>query len=363
MSRQLLTDQNSRLETVTEHLDRGLELDETRNELLRDLLEETESGNFSQAKGGGLGGLGGVFAGLLGGVGLGGLIATRVADVLGDLDPAEAIGAVDLLPGDVLASGASVTASALIGNPADVTASDVIDAPVPLTATDLVAGGASVAAATLIDDPAVVDAIDVVDDPAGIEAYHLIRDKAGIDAPDVIDEPIDLAVADLVDVPEGGIDIKEVIAGALTAGAGAEAARQASQGSGPFGSAARVGSAVTAPFMIPSMLVAQSERRRDRGEGGLLERFLPDLPNFGGGQDRTRRASMGVTPTASSSDSISATNAARDRYDRRGGGTNVEVNVTADGPDQRELDRAMEQAKREAKREIAKQLGGGPGIR
>ncbi|MFC7175317.1 hypothetical protein ACFQL0_21655 [Haloplanus litoreus] len=75
MSRQLLTDQTNRLGTITDHLDRGLDLDETRNDLLRDLLEETESGNFSQAKGGGglggLGAIGGIFAGILGGVGLG----------------------------------------------------------------------------------------------------------------------------------------------------------------------------------------------------------------------------------------------------------------------------------------------------
>ncbi|MFC7173068.1 hypothetical protein ACFQL0_06285 [Haloplanus litoreus] len=130
MSRQLLTDQTNRLGTITDHLDRGLDLDETRNDLLRDLLEETESGNFSQAKGGGglggLGAIGGIFAGILGGVGLGSVIASRVGDALGTIDPTEAIGGVDLIPADVVATPASVAAVDLIGSPAGIAASDVI---------------------------------------------------------------------------------------------------------------------------------------------------------------------------------------------------------------------------------------------
>ncbi|MFC7173069.1 hypothetical protein ACFQL0_06290 [Haloplanus litoreus] len=190
---------------------------------------------------------------------------------------------------------------------------------------------------------------------ATIVAGDVVGETARVVASDVIDDPVSLSVADLVDVPEGGIDIKKIIAGALAAGAGAEAARQVGRGPG-IGTAARVGSAVTAPFAIPTMVAAQSERRRDRGNGGLLERFLPDLPSLGGGQDRTRRASVGVTPTATSSDSISAANPARERYDRRGNSTDVTANYTIEGRSDAELKRLIDRRAKQHVEELRRDL-------
>lgn len=81
MSRQLLTDQTARLGTIVDHLARGIELSEIRNDLLREMIGETESGNFTFARGAGLGflargaGLGGLLgnAGLLGASVVGGI--------------------------------------------------------------------------------------------------------------------------------------------------------------------------------------------------------------------------------------------------------------------------------------------------
>jgi len=361
MSRQLLTDQNTRLGTVTEHLDRGLELDEARNDLLRDLIEETESGNFSRAKsGGGLGGLGGLLgatAGLLGGVGLAGVIASRVGDALGNINPTEAIGSVDLIPDDVVASPASVAAADLIGTPATLTAADVIAGGVTLVAADVIGTPAALAAMDVIDTPADIVSADVIGTAATLIATDVVGQAATVVAADVISDPVSLSPSDIVDIPEGGINVKKLLAGALTAGAGAEAARRASQGSGPFGTTG-VGSAVTAPFAIPSMLIGQSERRRDRGEEGLLERFLPDLPNLGGGQGQRRRAAVGVTPTASSSDSISAANPARERYDRRGNGTDATVTYTIEGRSDAELKRLIDRRAKQHVEELRRDLTG-----
>jgi hypothetical protein len=115
---------------------------------------------------------------------------------------------------------------------------------------------------------------------------------------------------------------------------------------------------VTAPFALPSLLIAQSERRRDRGKGGLLERFLPDLPNFGDDQDRTQRAAIGVTPTASSSDNISAVNPARERYDRRGNATDVTVNVTVERRSDRELERIVQRRADQLREDLRRDLTG-----
>jgi len=360
MSRQLLTDQNTHLGTITDHLDRELELDETRNDLLRELIEETESGNFSQAKGGSglgvLGAIGGVFAGILGGVGLGSVIASRVGDALGDINPTEAISEVELIPADVIASPASVAASDLVDEPASITVPDVIDSTLTLTAGDVIDAGASLVAANLIANPAGIVAADVIGDVARLVADDAIGDPATIGAPDVIADPVSFSPGDIVDVPEGGIDIVDIIAGGAAAGAGAEAARQASRSGGTAGTAARVGSAVTAPFAAPALIATQSERRRGRGEDGLLERFLPDLPNLGGGQDRTRQAAVGTTPTASSSDRISAANAARERYDRRGNGTDVEVNVTVERRSDRELERIVQRRADQLREDLRRDL-------
>lgn len=113
----------------TERLGDNLDLNERRNDLLEQLVEQTDDGDLRGRRGSGGGGL----AGLLGlgaaGLGIGGAaISKRLKS---------AVGSVNLQPADVVGGAAELAAGDLVGTVVELGADDVIGSAVELAAGDV----------------------------------------------------------------------------------------------------------------------------------------------------------------------------------------------------------------------------------
>lgn len=351
MSRQLQSAQN-------DHLAYNVELDETRNDLLRELIDETESGNFTRARMGGLGGLGMLGGGLglaAAGAAMAPAIAGSVGEAIGSIDIG---GSIDEIVGEVSASelvtgtvGASsvlvgsVAASTLITGsvaaPALITgtvgASALISGAVP--ASDLVVG--TVGASALITGTVGASALIV----GTVTAASLIEGTIGIN--------------DLIDIPEGGIDLKSLILGGGAAAGGAAAGARFVQGAGATGggaASAGVGFPVLTPEMIPRGSFADRSLRSVDGS-----RPEPSILTARGRQQRLGgfgewlNAQLGTQVN----ESRGGRETARERSDRRRAAgvtvnNSVDVARRSDRDIERIVDRKLEKFKRELEREIAR---------
>jgi len=348
---------------VVDHTSDLVGLAETRNDLLRDLLDAQEQGNFDRALGrGGGGALGGALLGLgaIGGLGAGLVsflqnfefdppnippIAVPPAldpvdvpvpapldpvdvPVPGPLDPVEVpvpgaldpltIPEPDWLPIDIPAPGETPT-------PSETPAPSPSPSPTPAPDDDR----------TTDDTPAPVTnpmaGPSSGDRPSGETGTPDPQNQPAIDPTPDTPAPTDINLDEgtYTTRPTGGgsgVGIEEILGAGAGVGA-LEAVRRALSGGG--GASSSPGSSIGFPA-IGSQLAARSD-------------LLPDLPNIG---QRDRRAMTMSTPTASNTESISA----------RPTNVTVQNNVTAEGVDERELDRAMEQAKREVKEELRRRL-------
>jgi|GEM_PF-4149757 len=344
---------------IVDHTSDLVGLAETRNDLLRDLVDAQEQGNFDRAlRGGGGGALGGALLGLgaIGGLGAGlvsflqnfefdppSIPPLGVPEALdpvdvpvpapldpvdvpvpGALDPVElpvpdaldplTIPKPDWLPIEISAPGESPTPSETPApspspspdpSPGDDRTTDDTPAPVTNPTADPSGDGRPTGATG-------------TEDPQNQPAWRAPRFMAD-DSPAVTSDPAGGG---------SGVGAEEVVGGAAGVGA-LEAARRALSGGGT--ASGSPGSSIGFPA-IGSQLAARSE-------------LLPDFPDFG---RRRNRAMEMSTPTASDTESISA----------RPTNVTVENNVTAEGVDERELDRTMEQAKREVKEELRRELTG-----
>lgn len=331
---------------VVDHTSDLVGLAETRNDLLRDLVDAQEQGNFDRAlRGGGGGALGGALLGLgaIGGLGAG--LVSFLQNFEFDPPPIPPLGVPEALdpvdvpvpapldPVDVPVPGAL--------DPVELPVPDALDpltvpepewlpievptpgespTPAPTTTpTTDPSGDARPAGETGAADPT---SGPTVTTPSGEPASAAWLSDVGDSAPE----------GTLASDPSGsgsGVGAREVGGGLLGLGV-LEALRRGVSGGGT--ATGSPGSSVGFPA-IGSQLAARSD-------------LLPDLPNFG----RQRQAMTMSTPTASNTESISA----------RPTNVSVQNNVTAEGVSERELERAMEQAKREAKEELRRELTRAP---
>jgi hypothetical protein len=319
---------------VTDHTSELVSLGKSRNDLLRDLVDAQEQGNFDRALGGGGGGaLGGALLGLgaIGGLGAG--LVTFLQnyefeppnippiDVPEALDPVDVPVPTPLDPVDVPVPGAL--------DPVELPVPDALD-PIAIPEPEWLpievpAPGESPApsetpaptespAPSPSPSPAPTDDRTTDDTPALItnpmaEPNPEQRPTGETGAPDPQNQPAPAPTSD----PSGG-------------------------GSGIPRGAVTTGEAVTGGIV---------------GAGGAA--LGAYLAGTSGGPATRRAAFSRETPTASNTESIN------DRP--RPANITVENNVTAESVSQRDLEEAMEQAKREAKREITKQLSRSLGSR
>lgn len=321
MSRQLLDSQTEHLRDVTEYGDANLELNETRNDLLRELENTIEKGNFSDSRGlrprsnddGGGGGLGGGGAAV--GVGLGLLATQLLTDSNGD-ESGEGSGEGDggvPLPPPVEWPGPGPF-SGLAPNPSQ----DPSPNQPPGLPPGLQPNGRPTSPGTGLPDP----------------------NAPGMGFP----------------TPK----VKEIIGGAAGL-SGAALLKEILQGGGKPSGGATGGSGLG--FPAPSILLedlitdavgnpkVETETASMKGPGG----FNVAGPAASGSVSTSRLRDPSPT-NRTNTDSQSRTNQARERKQQQ---TEVSVNqeFQLDGASKREVDRKMREAKKEAIREIEKKLG------
>jgi len=345
---------------IVDHTSDLVGLAETRNDLLRDLVDAQEQGNFDRAlRGGGGGALGGALLGLgaIGGLGAGlvsflqnfefdppsippidvpkALAPVDVpvpapldpvdVPVPGALDPVElpvpdaldpiSIPEPDWLPIEISAPGESPTPSETPApspspspdpSPGDDRTTDDTPAPVTNPTTDPSGDGRPTGATG-------------TEDPQNQPAWRAPRFMAD-------DSP-----APVADPSGGGVGAEEVAFGVGAGAAGAYTLSRLAEGGAGIGSSNPVGSTIGFPA-IGSQLAARSE-------------LLPDFPDLG---RRDRRAMTMSTPTASDTESISA----------RPSNVNVQNDVTVEGVDERQMERKLEDAKRDILEQVRREFTG-----
>lgn len=344
---------------VVDHTSELVGLAETRNDLLRDLVDAQEQGNFDRAlRGGGGGALGGALLGLgaIGGLGAGLVSFLQNFEFeppsIPPLNVPEAIDPVDipvpepLDPVDVPVPGAL--------DPVELPVPDALD-PISIPEPDWLpievpAAGESPAPSetpapspspspspgddrTTDDTPAPVTnpTTDPASDgrPTGETGVEDPQNQPAAQAPRFMTDDSPASTSD----PSGGgsgVGAEEVLGAGAGVGA-LEALRRSLQGGGTAGGSP--GSSIGFPA-IGSQLAARSD-------------LLPDLPDLG--RNRTRRRAMSAeTPTASNTESISA----------RPANVSVQNDVTVDGVDERQLDLKLDEAKRDIREQLRRELTG-----
>ena len=260
----------------------NVELSEVRNDILRDILDATRksgaggggfaflprgAGNILRSLGGAGGAAAAVIAGSLSAVAWGPI----VADAIGDIDvgpedildpavltaPALIAGKVTLEAADVVAEGATVTASHLIENPASIAVPALITGKVAIEAADLIGDVATVTLDKLIDVVKGNDTSNTTEDTETSEDSSTNEDASGNQQE-----------------TNSGLGLGELAAGGVFAGgAGYLLSQTISTGGGLFGASAGAGLAMDA---------------------GTFNRGLQRLDNLGG-TDATDNLPDGVS--------------------------------------------------------------------
>ena len=385
-------------EWETEH-----QLDETRNELLRDLADAQEQQNYDQsargARGGnGLGKLLGVAVGVRGFSALSGVAgaaskalsgvagaASKASDALTKLDisPEDIVSTVSLTAADVV-SPATLSASSVIGAAATVGVAAVIASGASVAPADLVSGLATISAAHVIAEGASISAGDVINSPISIGVDDVVAVGATVSAAALIGSTAAVAVGDLVGDPpnittedvlaalgigsaaapgpetsprgDGGggfledLGVEELLGG-LAAGGSAGLASKFLSGAGDV-----AGGAASAVAGFPATFAAQSARdsqKQPKDQQSWLDQLLGDAfegVEIGGGMTPTGAAMISPPIRATGSGGDGQTT---DRGRERGGETaNVEFSPTYEVP----VDDLRRQVGQDIK-ELQKQVG------
>lgn len=292
MTGSLLSDQTERIGTVTNQLTENLDLNEIRNDLLRELIDETERAGRRAARSGGLGGGGALGLLALGGAGVAGLGATLMSQIeVPNINPTDLIGdtarvTVDALiesplavgAGSLIASAASILAGDVIDTPVSLSPSTVIEAAASINPVHLIATAATIGPAALIASQAGISPSDVIGAAASISPSDVIATAATvtpgsliataatvtsgaviataatITAGHLIEAPVSLSVSDIVDIPSPNIGADEAIAGGTAVAGGAGAAWLARQGSRIGPAAGGAASGVATPGIAAEMI-------------------------------------------------------------------------------------------------------------
>lgn len=266
---------------AVDHLDRTVDLAETRNDLLRELLDTNESGDFSMLRS--LKRLGKITAG---GAALtaGALTTAAVSKSPNDgpqpgprPDPG---GTGDTSESDVV-DPVTVAAANVIAQGATVTPADMMAGQAAVTAADVVGDKARVTSENLISDEAVINAANVIAQGATIGASATIGSAATVAASDVIDGPVAPDINDIID-PVTDISAKDVLTaiGAGSVGAAAGSAAKSVAGS--------IGGASTSSFAPPPTVMPRLMQTLNN----LTDQ---DLPGFGAGPGNSRRPTQQTT--------------------------------------------------------------------
>jgi hypothetical protein len=374
-------------EWETEH-----QLDETRNELLRDLADAQEQQNYDQSARGarGGGGLGKLLGGAVGVLGLSALsgvagAASKASDALTGLDisPEDIVSTVSLTAADVV-SPATLSASSVIGAAATVGVAAVIASGASVAPADLVSGLATISAAHVIAEGASISAGDVINSPISIGVDDVVAVGATVSAAALIGSTAAVAVGDLVGDPpnittedvlaalgigsaaapgpetsprgDGGggfledLGVEELLGG-LAAGGSAGLASKFLSGAGDV-----AGGAASAVAGFPATFAAQSARdsqKQPKDQQSWLDQLLGDAfegVEIGGGMTPTGAAMISPPIRATGSGGDGQTT---DRGRERGGETaNVEFSPTYEVP----VDDLRRQVGQDIK-ELQKQVG------
>ena len=374
-------------EWETEH-----QLDETRNELLRDLADAQEQQNYDQSArgargGGGLGKLLGVAVGARALSALSAVAgaASKASDALTKLDisPEDIVSTVSLTAADVV-SPATLSASSVIGAAATVGVAAVIASGASVAPADLVSGLATISAAHVIAEGASISAGDVINSPISIGVDDVVAVGATVSAAALIGSTAAVAVGDLVGDPpnittedvlaalgigsaaapgpetsprgDGGggfledLGVEELLGG-LAAGGSAGLASKFLSGAGDV-----AGGAASAVAGFPATFAAQSARdsqKQPKDQQSWLDQLLGDAfegVEIGGGMTPTGAAMISPPIRATGSGGDGQTT---DRGRERGGETaNVEFSPTYEVP----VDDLRRQVGQDIK-ELQKQVG------
>ena len=374
-------------EWETEH-----QLDETRNELLRDLADAQEQQNYDQSARGARGGNG---LGKLLGVAVGARALSALSAVAGaaskasdaltglDISPEDIVSTVSLTAADVV-SPATLSASSVIGAAATVGVAAVIASGASVAPADLVSGLATISAAHVIAEGASISAGDVINSPISIGVDDVVAVGATVSAAALIGSTAAVAVGDLVGDPpnittedvlaalgigsaaapgpetsprgDGGggfledLGVEELLGG-LAAGGSAGLASKFLSGAGDV-----AGGAASAVAGFPATFAAQSARdsqKQPKDQQSWLDQLLGDAfegVEIGGGMTPTGAAMISPPIRATGSGGDGQTT---DRGRERGGETaNVEFSPTYEVP----VDDLRRQVGQDIK-ELQKQVG------
>jgi len=396
MSRQLLSGQSETLTSISDQLDGGLDLDETRNDLLREILDETESIRSSSNSGGNmLRSVGSLGAGLAAaGVGITGVLVSQLSEInLAELI-SEAIPTENLVSGTVEAASlisGSVSASTLITGalgPAALIAGTVQIGDFvagEIVAGDLVTG--DVAAATLVTGT--VGASTLITGAVGASAIVTGAIAIGefvsgsIDISDYIEG--DSSGEDGGPSDDSGSGSADGVGTLLAAGGGALTAGSlmkylGSTGGGGGGAAASRAAGASMPLMTPEMFPDQAYQLSSADSGSdnptifdkehIVRQKASELLGGGEGKTETREIDPSTlesnrerrTRTAQSrrpgfAQNGSENQAAERRRSR--GRTNITVEQNIEIRDLRSLRRELNRRIDTLERDLKSQIDGG----
>jgi hypothetical protein len=309
------------LEAIEDDTTDLVDLAQTRNDLLRDLVDAQQQGNFDRLArgGGGIGGLLGLGAlGAVGGLGLGLISFLQDFEFEPPNIPPLEVPDIDPIP---------------VREPDWIPLPVQEPAPVPIEQPDPAPSfrGPPSPLDTPRPSPAPSPTPTPTPSPAPAPDPETFTDP---DAPgrtivggDVMDRQP--SGGGTIGDP-GGVTAEEVAGVGIGAGVTFEAIRRAGAGALTPSGGGTTGLGIPA---IGSQLVARSD-------------LLPDLPRA----NRTRRAATASTPTAADRESIGAAEPAN---------ITIENDVTVEGATRREVEQAMEDAKRQSLDELRQELNRG----
>jgi hypothetical protein len=219
---------NRTAKRITSDLDRGVDLDETRNDLLRDLEQAQEDSTFSITRA--LRSLGRISLGGLAGLG-GGLATAALSESPNDgpqpsseRDPDSAEGGsqttpdpVALTASDVIAAAATLTPAALVQTTATIVAGDVIGDKASVSSSDVVGEKTDVESEDVVSDPAAIAADDVVSAAVALSTGNIVTGAVALAASDVVN-PVSLSPQDIFSGQISAGQLVDTIAASIGAG-------------------------------------------------------------------------------------------------------------------------------------------------
>lgn len=272
MSRQLLSSQDESLTSIDDAWTDNIDLNEERNDLLRQLLNQSEK-DAQTSRGGGMSGMAMGGVGLALGVGaiassIGANIVSWLGDAMPDLGPGDVVDPVTIGVGDLIDAAASISAADVIDTAATIGAGALVASAAAVTAPALIASKAAISAGNVIGTAATVTASSVVSAAASVTAADLVAAGATVSAAALISTGATVGAAALVEAP-AAIAASDLVSGKITASALMDHLTDG-ENSGETGSTETTGVSVTDTKMTevdPSTLeVADPENQVDPNE-------------------------------------------------------------------------------------------------